>query len=125
MFHVFCELGYPLALDAAAKGMGLAGKPAGLTGGMAPKLWQAGQFDTVLAYVAQDVATTMSVARAGEEHGRIRWTSQRGRTMHLPLPNGWLTVREALRLPPPDTSWMTRPLPRADFVRWMKQAVLP
>ena len=27
MFHFFCEKGYPLGLDAAAKGMGLPGKP--------------------------------------------------------------------------------------------------
>ena len=32
MFHVFCELGHAVGLDAAAKGMGLAGKTEGHEG---------------------------------------------------------------------------------------------
>ncbi len=32
MFHVLCKLGYGVSLDAAARGMGLAGKPEGMNG---------------------------------------------------------------------------------------------
>src|SRR5438309_1985401 len=32
MFHIFCTLGYPVGLDSAAQGMGLPGKPAGMSG---------------------------------------------------------------------------------------------
>jgi len=39
MFHVLCRLGYAVSLDSAAKGMGLAGKKAGMTGAQIPKLW--------------------------------------------------------------------------------------
>ena len=45
MFHVFCLKGYPLGLDKAAKGMDLAGKTPGMTGDMAPKMWQEGQYE--------------------------------------------------------------------------------
>jgi len=38
MFHIVCSLGYPVALDKGAQGMGLPGKPAGMTGIKAPKL---------------------------------------------------------------------------------------
>ena len=55
MFHVFCLKGYPLGLDKAAKGMGLMGKPAGITGEMAPRMWAAGQYQEVLDYVQQSV----------------------------------------------------------------------
>jgi hypothetical protein len=37
----------------------------------------------------------------------------------MPLPNGWLTVREAWMLPEPDTSWMSNPLKRRDFTSWL------
>ena len=44
MFHFFCLQGYPLGLDTAAKGMGLAGKVEGMDGAQAPILWQQGQY---------------------------------------------------------------------------------
>jgi RNase_H superfamily len=123
MFHIFCALGYPLSLDAAAKGIGLPGKPAGINGALAPRLWQAGEFDNVLGYVANDVGLTLGVARACQERRCLCWTSKRGRSMQLDLPGGWLTVREASQLPLPDTSRMDTPIPRSDFGRWLRQPV--
>ena len=38
----------------------------------------------------------------------------------MDLRRGWLTVREALRLPEPDTSWMSNPIPRRQFTQWLK-----
>ncbi len=37
MFHIVCSLGYPVSLESAARGMGLAGKPAGMSGIQAPR----------------------------------------------------------------------------------------
>ncbi len=37
----------------------------------------------------------------------------------MPLARGWLTVTDALRLPEPDTSWMSSPLKRRDFMGWI------
>ena len=119
MFHVFCLQGYPLGLDKAAKGMGLAGKPAGMSGALAPHMWKVGQRQEVLQYLEGDVHTTLALAKATEEQRALRWVSQRGKPMELRLPQGWLTVRQAIALPPPDTSWMSNPWPRSKFTGWL------
>jgi hypothetical protein len=67
MFHVFCSLGYPVGLDKAAQGMGLPGKPPGMSGIKAPRLWAQGHFKEVLEYVAQDVRTAMQLAQTCEQ----------------------------------------------------------
>ncbi len=79
MFHVFCELGYGVSLDAAARGMGLAGKTKGMTGEMAPMLWAQGRREQVLAYVAQDVKTTMQLAQVCERAGASAGSPAAGR----------------------------------------------
>ena len=61
MFHIVCRLGYGVSLNAAAKGMGLAGKPEGMSGAMAPVLWAEGKREEVLRYVAQDARTTLEL----------------------------------------------------------------
>jgi len=38
MFHIFCVKGFPVGLDNAARGTGIAGKPAGMSGVKAPQL---------------------------------------------------------------------------------------
>jgi hypothetical protein len=119
MFHLFCLQGYPLGLDKAAKGMGLAGKPAGMSGALAPPMWAAGQRQEVLQYLEEDVRTTLALAKAVEEQGALRWVSQRGKPMELRLPHGWLTVRQAMALSSPDTSWMPNPWPRSKFTGWL------
>ncbi len=69
MFQVFCQKGFPLGLDTAAKGMGLEGKTEGMHGDQAPILWAAGRYQEVLNYVKQDVRATLDVALAIErEH---------------------------------------------------------
>jgi RNase_H superfamily len=119
MFHVFCSLGYPVGLENAAKGMGLQGKPVGMSGSQAPKLWADGRFKEVLEYVAQDVRITLQIAQAGDERKKFEWLTRKGKKSSMPLKSGWLTVREALKLPMPDTSWMSTPMPRRDFTAWM------
>lgn len=119
MFHVFCLKGYPLGLDKAAKGMGLKGKPPGISGEMAPRMWAEGQYQEVLDYVKQDVKTLMELAHAIDMERHLRWTSNSGRLQRLPLPSSWLTVREAMQLPEPDTSWMSNPWPRTKFTKWL------
>ena len=43
----------------------------------------------------------------------------KGTKSSMPLTHGWLTVREALRLPQPDTSWMSNPMARSGFTAWL------
>jgi len=118
MFHFFCLNGFPLALNKAAKGMGLSGKSSDVNGALAPKMWAAGRRQEVLDYVAQDSRTVLEVAEAIESQRAISWTSNRGNLNRLPMPR-LLTVREALDLPLPDTSWMRDPWPRRKFVGWL------
>jgi hypothetical protein len=118
MFHIVCSLGYPVSLDHAARGMGLPGKPPGMSGIKAPQLWGQGRYQEVLEYVAQDVRTVIAIARTAEQRRRFEWITRKGTKSTMALPRGWLAVREALQLPEPDTSWMTWPLKREHFMGW-------
>ena len=120
MFHVFCEKGYPVSLEKAARGMGLAGKTDGMNGALAPTLWQYGEHETVLKYLEQDVRITLALALAGERERTLRWISGTDKLLQIKLPRGWLRVEEALKLPLPDVSWMDRPWPRERFTGWLK-----
>jgi hypothetical protein len=122
MFHIVCSLGFPVALDQAARGMGLPGKPSGMSGIKAPQLWAAGRHKEVLEYVAQDVRTAIAIARAAEQRRRFEWITRKGTKRTMALPSGWFTVREASQLPEPDISWMTRPLKRQHFMASMTSA---
>jgi hypothetical protein len=119
MFHIVCSLGYPVALEKGAQGMGLPGKPAGMTGVKAPKLWAEGRYQEVLDYVAQDVQTAMQIAQTAEQRRKFEWITAKGKKSALPLSKGWLTASEALKLPEPDTSWMSKPLTRRQFTSWL------
>lgn len=119
MFHIFCNLGFPVALEKAAHAMGIPGKPPGMSGCLAPQLWAQHRFQDVIDYVAQDVRITLQVAETCEERRSFKWTTRRGTTGFIPLSRGWLTVRDALQLPEPDTSWIPDPLPRQYFMQWL------
>ncbi len=119
MFHFFCEKGYLLGLDRAAKGMGLPGKTAGMDGAMAPKYWQDGRRDEVLEYVGQDAKTTLRLGQVAEQRGMLNWNSTTGKSQSLALRKGWFSVRQALDLPLPDIAWMKQPMKRNKFVGWM------
>jgi len=118
MFHVFCVQGFPVALNKAAEALRIPGKPAGMSGMLAPRLWAQGRYREVLDYVAQDVRITLQVALACERRGSFAWVTRRGTISKMALPRGWLSVREALLLPEPDTSWMTAPISRRQFTSW-------
>jgi hypothetical protein len=119
MFHVVCEKGFPVALKNAASGLGVEGKLAGVEGIDAPSLWASGQYDVVTDYAAQDVRTTLAVAAKSESRRSFAWTTRRGTISFMPLPQGWLAVESAARLPLPDTSWMSTPVSRRDFMSWL------
>jgi len=119
MFHFFCIKGYAISLDKASKGIGMEGKTEGMDGALAPKMWREGRYDQVLSYVAQDVRVTLGLAQQCDRKKQVRWTSNRGRDQVCKLPNGWLTVEQALKLPEPDTSWMSTPWARSKFTGWL------
>ena len=121
MLHIMVHTGYPVSLAAAADGMGLPGKSDGMSGEIAAALWQENDRDKVVQYCAQDSRTTLEAANAAEQMGEIRWTSRSGRAMSLPMDPGWLTVREAIGIPEPDTSWMSGPILRSTFTGWLDE----
>ena len=119
MFHVVCSRGFPLGLDKVAQGMGLPGKPSGMSGSKAPALWASGHQKEVLDYVVGDCRTTVAVARAAEERGGIEWVTAKGSRATMDLPDGWLAADQAMKLTLPDTSWMRTPLTRESFTSWI------
>jgi hypothetical protein len=121
MFHVFCDRGFPVALDKAAQALAIPGKPRGMSGEQAPRLWAQGRYQDVLDYVAQDVRIALQVAQKSEKQRRFEWITRKGTRSSMPLAQGWLSVRDADRLPKPDTSWMGSPIPRRDFTQWLSR----
>ncbi len=121
MFHIVCEKGFPVGLANAASGMGMQGKLQGVDGCDAPTLWLQGQHDAVMNYVAQDVRATLQLGLECEKRRMFRWTTKRGSIGEMSLPQGWLPVKDALRLPKPDTSWMSYPIDRDTYSAWLAQ----
>lgn len=119
MFHVLCEKGFPIGIDNAAKAMEIQGKPEGMSGKLAPSLWAEGQFQEVLDYVVQDVRMALQLAEQSERLHELRWVTRRGQVRTFVLPQEWLNVLEAYRLPEPDVSWMENPLRRAQMLGWL------
>jgi hypothetical protein len=115
MFHFFCLKGFFLGLEAAALGMGLPGKTEGIKGALVPGLWAGSVEDRqrVLNYVGNDVILTLRLAQAVQEKGYLQWVSRSGRWNVCNFADGWLPVMQAVKLPEPDTSWMTNPVSRA------------
>jgi RNase_H superfamily len=119
MFHAVCRLGYGISLDSAAKGMDLVGKSENVTGVSAPQLWAEGRRKEVLEYVAHDVEITLDLAEICETRRLLCWVTRSGRRRKLALPNGWLPVRSAEKLPRTGTSWMWPQWSRARFTAWL------
>ncbi len=123
MFHAVCVLGHFVSLQKAADGMGVKGKPEGMSGAEAPAAWAAGRHQDVLDYAVHDVRATLGLARASERRREMVWITRHGAASCMPLPNGWLDVRQANALPEPDTSWMTDPPRRQQFTEWIRGSV--
>ena len=119
MFHVVCSLGHGVALQKAAEGLGLPGKPDGMSGKDAPALWASGNYEAVLRYNVEDVRLALRVLETSGSRGELRWITRRNSTGRMPLTGGWRRVRDALALPLPDTSWMTAPPSRERFLAWI------
>jgi hypothetical protein len=134
MFQLFCEKGYPLALDTALSGMGLLGKThsvrlnsgaaAAIDGALAPDFWQAGEYDAVMKYCGDDARRTLELGLECPRRGRLQWTSRRGTPMELHIGKRWLDVRQCVLLPLPDTRWMSEPMSRERFTSWMGTVAL-
>lgn len=128
MMIVTYTKGYRLSLEAALKGAGLPGKVKQLTladgrsvthsGAQAPARWAAGEHEAVLAYLEQDVAQLLALGEIVAKKHILAWHSSKGNPMSIKLftiP----TVRECAGIPEADTSWMSAPPSRKEFVAWI------
>jgi hypothetical protein len=116
MLQVVCARGHRLSLQKAARQMGVA-KHAGSWNPEAK--WAAGQYRDVLDQLSHDVRVTLDLAHACQERRRLEWISKAGRSTSMPLPHGWLSVREALNLPVPDVSGLQNPASRTALTDWL------
>jgi len=121
MFEIFCTKGWPVGLNAVAKGLGLPGKLSdGVSGADAPKMWMEGtkeDRELVLEYVGQDAKTTVDIVDVGTRLEKLYWRSKSGRPQSIPYKNP-RTCTECLQIPEPDNSWMDNPLERKSFYDW-------
>ena len=129
MVIVTFSKGYYLGLDKALAGAGLEGKLkevplqdgttlSDMSGAMAPALWQSGEEEAVIEYLKGDVTQLLALASSVAQTGAIRWHSNRGKAQSVKVKR-LEAVRECFNLPEPDTSWMSNPPLRSDFVDWI------
>jgi hypothetical protein len=134
MLIVTFTKGFYLSLEAALKGAGIKGKLKELTlsdgstitdmsGAKAPELWRKGEKEAVVEYLKQDVIQPLELAYIASERSQIKWKSQRGNPMVVGFPKLY-SVRECFDLPKPDTSWMTDPPTREQFIDWMPKDII-
>lgn len=130
MFIVVTLRGHFLGLDKACKGANIQGKLHDVTltngtkltdmsGGKAPGLWKAGEYQAVLDYLADDVRSTLELAEWIQKNKMIRWISERGYEQKIPVPKLY-TVKECLELNPVLPSWVTNPVTKQSMMEWIK-----
>lgn len=122
MLQIFHARGFPIALAAAADGLGVALKKS-MHGAEAPVAWARGEHARVIEYVHGDCQLTLEVARRIVATKSVRWITKKGTPATEPM-SRLLSARELYRLPPPDQSWMSTPIPRERFFAWIPPALL-
>lgn len=133
MFLVVAHKGYFLGLDKALVGAKIQSKLhqvtlndqtvfADMDGSKAPLLWRNGEFSAVKDYLTYDVIQPLKLAYHIQKTREIVWTSNSGKPQRLVT--DMLTVKEALKLPYPNTSWMKDPKPRWEFYNWIPEEIL-
>jgi hypothetical protein len=109
--------GFPISLAAAAEGLGIAEKKL-MAGADAPKEWARGNHQKVLDYVAGDCHLTGQVVARIEATRSIAWRTRKGTVSSEAMPE-LRRVREIMRDPPPDQSWMSDPKPWSRWFEWI------
>ena len=122
-----CVKGFRMSLKAAATACDTHKGAAGIESGIdAPVLWANGEYERALAYVIQDARATAEVMAYVLAHRGYTWVSKRGYDQTWHLPSGVsditeLTVEKCLNWPKPNTSWMSSPPDRGEFLAWTKE----
>jgi len=117
MFQFFKLKGFPVGLDAVAKGLRI-GMNKSMNAADAPREWRAGNYQRVCDYVLGDARMTNEIVSAVIRRREIAWITQRGKRSTVLVPR-LRTVEDCMRDPMPDQSWMGSPIPQEKFTRWL------
>jgi hypothetical protein len=119
MFQFATMKGFPIGLAAAADGLGIAQKKL-MSADKAPVEWNRGNHQLVLDYVAGDCTLTNRVVAAIEFERCVRWRTKRGDVKSEPM-RALRQVKDVMRDPPPDQSWMSEPRPPSAYWAWLRE----
>jgi hypothetical protein len=119
MFHLLCELGFGVSLNAAARGMNLTRKIEKRTGALIPNQWAGGRYEEVFGHVTRDVRTILALAKLCPERGFLRWITRWGTGRIMRLPGGWRKVSAAQSGPVPSEFHGHEHWSRERVVAWM------
>jgi hypothetical protein len=145
-FAMHCSHGYMVGMNTAAKALGLSGKTEGMSGALAPILWnrpdrpltdkEAAEIAELnvlpgtpearalcIKYVTQDAVTTAEIYNALVDRGVLVWYTRRGTLTKQPwnpyIVDGRIaSVKQCLEIEPPDVGWMSNPRPRSAYLDW-------
>ncbi len=133
MFLVVAHKGFYLSLNKALVGANIQGKLHdvmlndgkifnSMDGSKAPLLWRNKEFSAVKEYLRVDVEQPLKLAEHIEKTKTIQWISGSGKIRKCFT--DMLTVKEALKLPVPDTAWMANVKYRPEYYSWIPESVL-
>lgn len=117
MFQFVSKRGFPISLAAACDGLGVVETKL-MSGADAPKEWARGNHQKVLDYVAGDCRLTRDVVERIIARREIRWRTKKGTLSSEPFAK-LERVRDVMRVPAPDTSWMSDPKPWESWFAWL------
>lgn len=129
MLMVVAFRGHRLSLEKAARGAEIGSKLhrvqlsdgtylENMSGGIAPHLWQGGEFDAVLDYQEQDSLLTLNLARAIERTKQIRWIAGSGKENVIDVPH-LMTVKECSSHRENFPAWKTDPDLVTNYTKWI------
>jgi hypothetical protein len=124
MFTFFVHKGFPVGLNSVARAATTYMCKSG-HGADVDQKWREGHQARVgvLAYCCRDVELTGAVASAIEHDGEFKWITKAGKRTRFKPPCGahgaMVSVDVANKIRLPDTSWMSTPIPKSDFVGWL------
>ncbi|MBL8857157.1 MAG: hypothetical protein JNL28_01450 [Planctomycetes bacterium] len=117
MFQFVSKRGFPVSLAAVADGLGVKETKL-MSGADAPKEWAAGNHQKVIDYVAGDCRLTREVVERILARREVRWRTKKG-TLSSESFAKLERVRDVMRAPPPDQSWMSDPKPWTSWFSWL------
>lgn len=117
MLQFVARRGFPVGLASVAEGLGITETKL-MSGADAPAEWARGDRQKVLDYVAGDCRLTREVVNRIVARREVRWRTKKGTFSSETFPR-LERVRDVMRMPAPDTSWMSDPKPWSSWFEWL------